>query len=44
MMSLSNFQELDVFYSNMPEADSAATAAAEAHQSQLTKPPGHLGN
>lgn len=43
MMSLSNFQELDVFYSDMPEADSAAIAAAEAHQSQLTKPPGALG-
>ena len=43
MISLSNFQSLDAFYSDMPEADSAAIAAAEAHQSQLTKPPGALG-
>lgn len=43
MVTLSNFQSIDTLCSQLTEADRASIEAAEAHQAQLTKPPGALG-
>ena len=43
MIDVHNFQSLEAVLTAMPSADDASKKAAEAHQTQLTKPPGALG-
>ena len=43
MVDLQNFLSLEAVLQALPATDSASEKAAEAHQAQLTKPPGALG-
>ena len=43
MITFTDLDQISAFTRNLPERDKAVEAAAIAHQNQLTKPPGALG-
>lgn len=43
MTNFTSYDDILAFVQTMPQADEASAAAAQAHQNNLTKPPGSLG-